>query len=245
MLLVTYKKILTIKLISLSIWCLLFFLKTYNPIHTNSIQSPHIFILDLSHSMNIKDVVHDGGYLSRLETSKQVILQSIQTYEYIGIVWCDDTTCSYLVPPTNDIWFIKQQLTYIHTNTLASKPTQPSLPIENSTVTCISDGYASFPSSLDQVLQNKNNTTDIIAVWNTAPQVILDPENTLVYVDDIRQTHGRNDESLLAYKSSIHYITHYSPDIQSYIPSSKRTTSQESSTDIKILLSLLLILLWL
>jgi len=247
MLLVTYKKILILKLISLTLWWILFIVQTYTtPPILSTNEASHIFILDLSHSMNIKDVVYDAWYLTRLETSKQFILQAIPNHNSIGIIWCNGDICSYLIPPTTDSSFIQQQLAYIHTNTLTRKQSDSTIDLDNTLITFLSDGSSwIFPSSLQQLLVANKSQLSIVAIGNTKQSVVVDPEENIIYSNDIRQTHWRNDTSLLTYTSSIQKIPKYSLDTQTYTPTTSKIQESETKNDIYTLLALLLIFLWL
>jgi len=106
MLLKNYKKIFFVKLIFLIIWFILFFvLNSYwNDDISEEYNDSLVFILDISHSMNVEDCTTRYWVpIARLDLAKRIISKQIENYEkykYWLIIFAGTT--NYYLPPTLD-----------------------------------------------------------------------------------------------------------------------------------------------
>lgn len=207
MLLKPYTYILAVKICLLCLWGIFLWLHTYMSTSPWTKETTHVYIIDLSHSMNIQDITYKWSTISRLDTVKKLISQSLYTSnQSIWIIWCNDSICSYLIPPTKNHENIEQQLSYLHTNMLRNKTT-PLAYIPTETITFLSDGAttASFQAHIASLL--RRNWFSGIILWWWDERVVLDPAWNILYENEIRQTHITNIASVneLAPRERISY----------------------------------------
>lgn len=119
MLLSKYKYIYVLKIISLILSSIIFLFLYWFSNKSNDLQWDIVFILDVSHSMNISDVSSGLKSTSRLDSSKKIIqdlMNKHQENKFWLILFSQKS--NYFIPPTYDKNTFDTYLTKLNTNAL-------------------------------------------------------------------------------------------------------------------------------
>ena len=108
-----YKKLFFLRLLLVFFWLILFLLYfiPYVKTSSNVLWGNVIFVLDLSNSMNVKDVFYNSHQVSRLELAKKIIENNINNLPNNFWLIVYSNTYDYLISPTLDK---KAFLTYLN-----------------------------------------------------------------------------------------------------------------------------------
>lgn len=210
MLLYLYRYILSIKIVFLIIGGVLLWGYTTKQNYTET--APVVFLLQLTPSMDIADIVKEQETISRWTAAQELILTYLQTLhkqQPIGLIGFNDTTRSYLIPPTTDHLFFTQRLPLYHSNTYLGEEKPFVREKETTNYILLGDGWkeenffyrSMLPSppslltliTLGKTTSNTANTTSLPFIpRNDTPYTKLSPIccTPTAHFDDIIFTKG-------------------------------------------------------
>lgn len=199
MLLKTYKKLFFLKLFFLIIWFILFFV--LNIYSSDEISEEYndslVFILDISHSMNVQDCTNRYWVpITRLELAKRIISKQIESYDknkYWLIIFAG--TANYYIPPTLDKDNFILYLNNINTSLLPAGWTNLYWAMKtffesdwkDSSPILITDGWENLDFStqknnISKLIENNKNLRNfyIIWVWTQAGWMVKYPNGEVL-----------------------------------------------------------------
>ncbi len=225
-------------------------------------QTTH-FLVDISNSMNTKDITQNSNNqsltISRLQSIKDFITKTIQTDPYatysLVIFW---DSIDFLVPPTQDTWLFLEYLDQINTNLLPGWWTNINLIWDISLnfksidkLIVLSDfDYEQTPKLDKEFLKLRKSNTYLIWVGSKAWWEVRYTDDSILKKDLVSVTSKRNDKSwkYISKKINAKYdildnenkITKLSNEITN----SNRISFSEWQTQIIIAILGILILVW-
>jgi len=226
-------------------------------------QTTH-FLVDISNSMNVKDINNSSNnqnlVSSRLQAIKDMISKTVQaepleTYSLL-IFW---DSIDYFIPPTQDTWLFIEYVNQINSNLLPGWWTdinQIWWMIHNfksiDKLVIFSDfDYESMPKLSKDFLKLKKYNTYIIWVWSKVWWEVRYADDSILKKDLVSVISKRNDKTWKSISKKIHwkykYIDNYNqfPKITKDIINTNRISFSSSQTQIIISILAVLIFIWL
>lgn len=226
-------------------------------------QTTH-FLVDISNSMNVKDINNPSNnqslVSSRLQAIKDMISQTVKAEPYetysLLIFW---DSIDFFIPPTQDTWLFLEYVNEINSNLLPGWWTDINkiwLMLHNfktiDKLIIFSDfDYESMPKLNKDFLKLKKYNTYIIWVWSKAWWEVRYADDSVLKKDLVSVISKRNDKTWKSISKKINweykYIDNYNqfPKITKDIINTNRISFSSSQTQIIISILAVLIFIWL
>lgn len=225
-------------------------------------QTTH-FLVDISNSMNTKDITqysqNQSLIISRLQAIKEFITQTIQSDPYatysLVIFW---DSIDFLLPPTQDTWLFLEYLKQVNTNLLPWWWTNINLIWDISLnfksidkLIVFSDfDYEETPKLKKEFLKLRKNNIYLVWVWWKSWWEVRYADDSVLKKDLVSVISKRDDKTWKYISKKIHsdYTvidnTSKIPKLVKEITNSNRISFSESQTQIIITILGILVLIW-